>query len=97
MTDTYINVYRLEDRYGGPEEGDWWYDVGYPFLSLKVEEHDRAVDIQDTVWALRQQWQDNGNRRSSLYERSESKPTDYRVLIEDHPAREWPEERPRYE
>jgi hypothetical protein len=97
LTTTYVNVYELDSLYGGPEEGGWWYDEGTPFLSLKVEQCDRAGDIIDLAVALREQYQDNGNRRSTVYREVSDKPTDYRVLIEDAPAQAWPEERPRYE
>jgi len=97
LRDTYVNVYELDSLYGGPEEGGWWYDVGTPFLSLKVEQYDRAGDIIDLTVALREQYRDNGNRRSTVYREVSDKPTDYAVVIEDHPAREWPEETPRYE
>lgn len=26
----YIHKYRVTQRYGGSEEGDWWYDSGVP-------------------------------------------------------------------
>ena len=97
LTPTYVNVYELDSLYGGPEEGGWWYDVGTPFLSLKVEGYDRAGDIIDLAVALREQYEDNGNRRSTVYRVVEDKPTDYRVRIETGPAKAWPEETPRYE
>ena len=28
MKHWYVNVYRVEDAYGGPEEGGWWYHIG---------------------------------------------------------------------
>ena len=26
----YVNLYKEGMGYGGPEEGGWWYDEGYP-------------------------------------------------------------------
>lgn len=92
----YINVYRLTDEYGGPEEGGWWYTAGEPEVSLRVEFGDRT-SIEDVVGGLLSVFPDNGNRRSTVYEVVADKPTDYLVVVEDHAAREFPEERPRYE
>jgi hypothetical protein len=31
MTKTlYIHKYEVSQQYGGPEEGGWWYEAGYP-------------------------------------------------------------------
>lgn len=32
----YVNVYEASRCYGGPEEGGWWFDTGYPILSIPV-------------------------------------------------------------
>lgn len=34
--DMYLNCYRVELGYGGPEEGGWWYDCGELVESRKV-------------------------------------------------------------
>lgn len=95
--DIYINVYELDSLYGGPEEGDWWYDTGWPVVSLKVAASDHAVTLQDVVAGLREVYPDNGNRRSTVYRQVPDKGPDYAIRIEGHPAKKWPEERPRYE
>jgi hypothetical protein len=33
MERRYVNVYEVEEAYGGPEEGGWWYDIGTPLAS----------------------------------------------------------------
>lgn len=33
-TTVYANVYGVAQCYGGPEEGGWWYDTGYPLASV---------------------------------------------------------------
>lgn len=33
----YINVYLVGRAYGGPEEGNWYYDVGTPLASIPVD------------------------------------------------------------
>lgn len=32
----FINVYRVERAYGGPEEGGWWYDDYTPLKSVRA-------------------------------------------------------------
>lgn len=32
----FVNVYNVQQAYGGPEEGGWYYDVGTPMLCLKT-------------------------------------------------------------
>ena len=32
----YVNVYKVEHLYGGPEEGGWYYNAGTPIASVPV-------------------------------------------------------------
>tara|TARA_R110002020_G_scaffold215083_1_gene422209 strand:+ start:3012 stop:3404 length:393 start_codon:yes stop_codon:yes gene_type:complete len=32
----YVNAYSVTRHYGGPEEGGWWYNRGYPLASVPV-------------------------------------------------------------
>jgi len=33
----FVNVYEIEQRYGGPEEGGWYYTAGTPVESVRVQ------------------------------------------------------------
>ena len=37
----YVNEYEIDRRYGGPEEGGWWYEVGR-FIDCLGETTDEA-------------------------------------------------------
>ena len=96
----YINIYRLDCHYGGPEEGGWWWDSGEPVVSIPLHacfrdgepinlDHDRVLDA---VEALRVLFFDDDE-----YRRNVPRHDSHRVLVEDEPAVAWPAERPRYE
>lgn len=36
----YLNVYRVYQCYGGPEEGGFWYDVGEPLESTVISDEE---------------------------------------------------------
>lgn len=94
MSEQYLNVYYLEDVYGGPEEGGWWYETGSLVLTLEVAGAAGPSFVERALDGLRAVFQDHGNRRSVIYA---SKEEDYRVLLETHPGIGWPAETPRYE
>lgn len=88
----YVNVYLVEQAYGGPEEGGWWYDYGVPHVSIS-EECPGGLDAmleQWRVWCTEQ----NGARPPYDYTNGCG---EYRVFVEDEPAKAWPSERPVYE
>jgi hypothetical protein len=94
--DRYINIYTLDRHYGGPEEGGWWYDSGTPVASLPLPDYRQftAQDAQEAVDALRQLYTYRNRVGSVLYPEDGY---DYSVVLEEEPAKAWPEERPHYE
>lgn len=84
----YVNVYVVDRRFGGPEEGGWWFDTGTPVASIPVED-DQAEPTRDK---LRERYPDEGHRYSMA-----QRDDDYAVVIEDEFAVAWPSERPHYE
>ena len=44
VIEVYVNAYIVTREYGGPEEGGWYYDAGYPVASMPVFV---VVDIAD--------------------------------------------------
>jgi hypothetical protein len=92
----YANVYRVDQLFGGPEEGGWWYDAG-EFLELESEGPfiDReaaqlaAKRIKGKFCALmnegtRPRWSAAGS-------------ADYEVTVESHQGRSYPTRKPHYE
>jgi len=95
-TGEFVNVYWLDRVEGGFEEGGWWFDVGIPMLSMEVHEWDRVTKLR-LIEALRSEFPDNRRRSSVNYLMLPAEEQDYMVTIEDHVARYFPEETPRYE
>lgn len=84
----WANVYEISREYGGPEEGGWWYDVGQPVRSIKADTYEIAKLMVDY---LANEYPATGRSESVLGGE------DYRVTIEPHEAKAYPEERPHYE
>lgn len=88
----YANVYAVTRHYGGPEEGGWWYDVGLPLGSIRIDPDARQRD--EVIDELRKLYADEQcpRGRSSVIGGA-----DVVVEFEDRFAEAWPTERPRYE
>jgi hypothetical protein len=86
----YVSVYEIGRRYGGSEEGGWWYDTGTLVLSQRVWTDEQADEL---VAKLQDEYPRTGNRCSVLGGE------DYDVVVEDHDEVRifWPEKTPRYE
>lgn len=87
----YVNVYLVDQAYGGPEEGGWWYTYGVPQRSIAVKPSS-AQRLRDKVDA----WCDKENEdRPEMY--SVASQGVYQTRLEEHPGKGWPSERPYYE
>jgi hypothetical protein len=50
MPKHFVNVYRVEDYYGGPEEGGWYYKEGiFVGRSVRVRRLTRAYKVQEEL------------------------------------------------
>lgn len=75
-----VTVHRIDQHWGGPEEGGWWYDVGYPIENICI--FSKAQAIQELI------------RLHSQYEYAgEDK---YDMNLDHAWARFYPEKRPHY-
>lgn len=91
----YVNVYGHDREYGGPEEGGWWFDTMTP-----VEEWCRSFSDEILAWAAYNEVKAKLDAAdpptyglgSVLYCGGV-----YSVLLEDEPAKRYPEVWPRYE
>lgn len=97
----YLNEYRIKRRFGGPEEGGWYFDAG-TFITchgtFPTREAATSAREAKTDWLA--------NRRAGLYPPSDARsmfpkpswPSGWPELrIEPHPGRDFPSETPRYE
>lgn len=89
-----IAFYELDRRYGGPEEGGWWYNTGQLvriFRTVKSEERarllaNRANHILDLV-----------QKRKDIYSMAYSGGRYCAEVYQDKCPEYWPERRPFYE
>ena len=97
--DVYVNVYLVDQLYGGPEEGGWWYDTGEPVESICVPAQSTSGLTREAAEKLRQSKQVyydslNKDRRPKHSVLSDGV---YEVCLEDRFAEPYPETRPYYE
>lgn len=90
----YANVYRVSRCYGGPEEGGWWYDVGEPLESVRIDPLITTEEVEALEKRLKANW---GFEQSERGRYSMAGGADVSVIFENHFAQEWPERAPRYE
>ena len=86
---TVVNVYATDMRYGGPEEGGWYYEVGEPVKGICVFSKKQAIRaaIELDAWALEEFGEAYDKYGYSTY----------RVCYEDKYGEYYPKERPHYE
>ena len=95
-TSTFVNAYTLTRHFGGPEEGGWWYNAGEPLASIPLPFTPTGHDdgrVAPMITQLKQRYadQEHGDIHSALGG------AEVVVYLEDHPARSFPRENPRYE
>lgn len=90
----FANVYRVSNCYGGPEEGGWWYDVGDPLESVRVDPDISHEEREELEKRLLSNWAHEQRPRGR---RSMIGGPDVLVIFENHFAQEWPAKAPRYE
>ena len=97
-----VNFYETDQKFGGKEEGGWWYYCGYPMHS-KCEVYTKGYIPGKPSWV--ETVLEYLERVQKEYEiawdwaRAESKAqqTKYVVHIETCDATYWPKEQPHYE
>lgn len=86
----YVNVYALDQGYGGPEEGGWYYECGEPVASVPFDTLREAEAEQER---LAKRFPTDTRFRYSVRPQG----TDHGIYIERHFAAPFPEHTPRYE
>lgn len=98
----YVNRYIVNRAYGGPEEGGWWYEYGIfdytcPEGLYRTGDEDAALMLRDRLQEATDQVQDK-MPGAFKYDLS-SACCQGRVvwIVQTHPGRDYPSERPVYE
>lgn len=84
LAERHVNVYEVDRRYGGPEEGGWWYDEGTKVESRLTD----VAHVDDVVAELAEEYPPNRGKRIGT--------PDYKIMIENAPAADYPKHRPVY-
>jgi hypothetical protein len=88
----YANVYLADRAFGGQEEGGWWFDCGMPEESHKCESF---YELAHTVERLKAKYDPmNAGMPDKSSVNCEGI---YEVMVQDHPAKAYPEQAPHYE
>lgn len=87
----YVNVYLHDRKFGGREEGGWWFDQWKPILSLRCRDEAHAKE----VFEARKKWveEENKGRRDISSVLSEGV---YEVKLEPWEGQLIPEMTPQY-
>ena len=88
----FVNVYEVDLRRGGAEEGAWYYQVGTPVKSIACRNQRRAKQIEGRVDRLVILWNKGTYPPESVLSRGDWR----QVVIETRPAQAYPLERPTY-
>ena len=89
----YVNAYELNKSYGGPEEGGWWYTTGIALASIPVRNTEQEEAAKQLLEHRLRQDYAKGNRNLG----SVNCEGVLEIRTQDHTARDFPQERPRYE
>ena len=88
----YINLYQMNQVYGGPEEGGWWYPAGVPIASIPVEAVCKETLAGKLEYKMIQEQKEAALEYLSRFETDET-----RVYFEQTFAQPFPKKRPHYE
>tara|TARA_R110000751_G_C13640525_1_gene466846 strand:+ start:553 stop:825 length:273 start_codon:yes stop_codon:yes gene_type:complete len=88
----FLNVYLIDQAYGGGEEGGWYFTYGEAIRSIAVP----SKEVSRVKTRLQRHCDvENDERRSDISSvLSEGR---YEILVERAPAIDWPATAPHYE
>lgn len=96
----FIHKHEVHLEYGGPEEGDWWFDVGVPVEDFEVmgfvteeEAYAKCRELNGEEYDRRKREEDYDYSSVLSY-----KSQHFAYTVEDFPIPvAYPQERPHYE
>lgn len=92
-----VSIHLFDQAYGGPEEGGWWYQYGFPdedywkFTRL-FETREEAREYGETLDSMIAELNQDRPSISSV-----SSIGCYQWIIQDDYPHEWPQQIPHYE
>lgn len=86
----WVGVYEVDQGYGGPEEGGWWYEVGEVKQVAAASSYEEAQDIANK---LREEWVDESRvpTYSVIYSGG-----NYAVRVKGSYPKDYPQRVPHY-
>jgi len=90
----YVNTFKVNMQYGGPEEGGWWFDVGYPVESICFE---TASEASNALNLIRAKWNERNKSEGNKAPSSVNCDGYYQTWLGFKYAEAFPRERPHYE
>ena len=88
----YVNIYLVDQGYGGPEEGGWYFTHGTPYASIPVLGKETIEEVVERYQPLVDQMNEGRYSISSVLSEGV-----YQIHREHHQARAYPEQQPHYE
>lgn len=93
----FLTTYFVNQQYGGPEEGGWWYSVGEPIavhgtFFNREKSHKAWDELQAHIDATRNDLMGSRAKLGSVI--CEGRIC---VRVEPHPPQHFPQRRPHYE
>lgn len=80
---TTITVHEVWDQYGGPEEGGWTFQCGYPIETICIFSRSQAIRVLHEL--------------HEKYDAEEYEDKAYDICLSQAYAKWYPEQRPHYE
>lgn len=88
----YISAYELDRVYGGPEEGDWWYNIGTPKACIPIFNKIGIRSAVELIYYAFKRAVDEQREYTSVLGGY-----DINVQVDETFAEFFPQEAPRYE
>lgn len=88
----YVNIYEVDQGYGGAEEGGWYFTHGTPYASIPVLPKETTEEVVNRYQPLVDQMNEGRPSISSVLSQGQ-----YRIYREKHQARAFPKHTPHYE
>lgn len=91
----YLNVYDLDQAYGGPEEGGWYYQTRNPIHSQQIPANTAHDSVELMKNHLKEEYHADENDAKTRYKVNGG--PDRVIRLESEPATGSPQFKPRYE
>lgn len=91
----YLNVYLVDQAYGGPEEGGWWYNIGECLASIPFETLEEITEeIKDKYQKMFEKIYYREPHKDRFQTNGEA---DVIIIVENYKGSNFPQTCPHYE